>query len=100
MNKEGFRQWLIDSGMKPRVVSDVLSRVKRVEKAFAMKDPDFSYENEYKKDGGSSLNYSLSCFGKRLPEGVLLPKGAYHMNVIADAVKKYFNYLDEVAKSE
>ena len=98
MNKEGFRQWLIDSGMKPKVISDVLSRVKRVEKAFVMKDPGFSFENEYKKDGGSSLNYRLSCFGKRLPEDVSLPKGAYHMNVIAYAVKKYFSYLDEVTK--
>lgn len=95
MNREGFKEWLlVKKKMKPRLVSDMLSRAKRAENAFIAIDPTFSFENEFVKDKGVSTIQMVSKFGKALDKRINLPIGSNQMGVIADAVKKYFQYLN------
>ena len=99
MNRAGFNEWLIqERKMKPRLVSDMLSRAKRVEDAFRAIDPSFSYENEYSKDKGASLRQLVSRFGKSIDKRVSLPIGSNQMNVIADTVKKYIMFMEYASK--
>ncbi len=101
MNRAGFSNWLLsERKMKPRLVSDMVSRAKRVEEAFKVIDPSFSYENEYRKDKGVFLKQQVSRFGKSIDKRVNLPIGSNQMNVIADAVKKYLMFMDYDQKKE
>ena len=96
MKKEEFRTWLIKKGANNnKVISDTLSRVKRVEIAFTEIIPSFSYAKEFKKDKGVSLCESLSSKGKNLPDDIHLPKGSKQMFSIASAVKKYMHFLSD-----
>lgn len=65
MNSVGYREWLdsIFAEKSPRYRKDLVSRAKRVEKAFQKFDENFSFDEEYKKDKGLDLLAKFARFG-------------------------------------
>lgn len=101
MDAIGFKMWLSDNRIysTSKQVTDCVSRVKRAEKALAeVHSPDFSFENEYKKDKGLYVKNLLSKRGiNPLMTEIstpALPVGTNQMDTIVTGVKKYFMFLD------
>lgn len=95
MDKDGFKKWLLERGMKPKLATDAASRAKRVEEAFQKADSSFSYEREYLRDQGSSFSKLISRRGVEIKFKIDLPIGTNQMDSISSAAKKYFQYLLE-----
>ena len=96
MNKKDFYAWLnITLADKPKKIrGDIVCRAKRVEKAFQNINEKFSYEKEYKKDGGKSLIGKMRLYGKPLEgTGINLPINSKNMYPLLNSVKWYFKYL-------
>jgi hypothetical protein len=95
VNEVEFRNWLASKGMKKKVQSDTVSRLKRVEKEINRCDIDEHYRND-------RCEYLLSLFtnmGKneemeRFPDANL-PIGKYYMSTFRHALKKYVEFCDE-----
>lgn len=102
MNKVEFTEWLQETKKysSQKLISDCVSRVTRVEKAFAQSNPKFiSLDAEYKKNKCRYVLDAISHFGKGesmkrfLP--TTLPVGTRHFCVIGCAVKTYIKFLEE-----
>lgn len=98
MDREGFRNWLeikLENNSR-KYRNDMLCRANRVEKAFQEIDNSFSYENEFKRDGGKELLKKLGCKGRELNEtGIKLPLNTTSMFSIKSSAMWYFKYLSE-----
>lgn len=93
MDEIGFRNWLAESGKNAKVISDTISRLKRLERELGPIDID----SEYKKD---QCNQMLSLFEntgrneKMAHYKTSLPIGKYHMNTFRYALNMYISYLE------
>lgn len=96
MNEVEFRNWLEKNGMKKKVQSDTMSRLKRIEKEINRCDIDEQYRND-------RCEYLLSLFMnmgqneemKKFPDANL-PIGKYYMSTFRHALKKYVEFCDEI----
>lgn len=94
MNEVDFRVWLNNEGLSRKVQGDLVSRIKKVERAFGNCDID----DEYSRD---RCAYLLSVFrNKGLNEDMKrfgetnLPVGKYHLSVYKYAVQKYVLFCE------
>jgi len=95
MRELEFHTWMNDNGITKKVQSDIISRIKRVERALKNCDID----EEYRSD---KCEYLLSLFlnmgqndtMQKLGE-VDLPVGKYYMSTFRHAIKKYINFYEE-----
>lgn len=89
MNEIDFKTWLNNEGLSRKVQSDLISRLKKVERACGNCDID----DEYNKDACSFLlsvfrnkgiNEDMERFGE-----TNLPIGKYYLSAYKYAVQKY-----------
>ena len=97
MNEVGFRNWLINRGVNRKVVSDIVSRLKRIEREINYCDIDEQYRSD-------KCEYLMSLFlkvgnndeMKKFPN-TNLPIGKYSMGTFRYALKQYIKFCEEVA---
>ena len=94
MNEIEFRNWLIKKGTKKKVVSDTISRLKRIEREIENCDIDDQYRsnrceqllNLFVNRGNNKEMYKYST-------GNILV-GKCYMNTYRYALKKYIQFCD------
>lgn len=105
MDKAKFKTWLLQTKKysSQKLITDCISRVNRVEKAFSRSNPKFiSFDEEFKKNQCRYVLDAISHFGKGesmkmfLPSN--LPVGKRHFCVIGSAVKTYIKFLESSNK--
>ncbi len=95
MDEVGFRNWLNQKNKNHKVISDTISRLKRIEKEF-----DFcNLDDEFKNDGCAKLIQALANNGKNdtmksYPK-CALPIGKYAMGTYRYAVNLYLQFMEE-----
>ena len=96
MKRQEFKAWVAIrfEGKSSNYRKDIVSRAKRIEKAFQEIDNDFTYEREYKKDGGKSFLDKFCVRGKGLiGTNIKLPVNTYQMAPLKSAASWYFRFL-------
>ena len=95
MNEIDFTLWLKTKDTPAKLCSDLISRLKRVERSIR----DCNLDVEYAKDRCAHL---LSLFlqtgrNKKMREMMIgnLPIGKYHLSSYSYAVRKYITFKDE-----
>lgn len=95
MNEIKFKNWLIKNGTKDKVVSDTISRLKRIEREIKNCDIDEQYRND-------RCAYLLKLFLKmgvnnemKQYPNAKFPIGKYHMGTYRHALKQYIQFCDE-----
>lgn len=95
MNQLKFRQWLEIQGVKPKVQTDFISRLKRIEKELNHIDID----DEYDRDNCKNLYSYFEKNGKNKLMGSIknttLPIGQYSMSTFRYAIKKYVDFRED-----
>ena len=94
MNEVEFRNWLVSSGVHSKVISDIISRIKRIEREIGNCDID----EQYRSDKCERLLLIFSKMGTNAEmkkEGqVDLPIGKYYMNTYRHAIKQYILFKE------
>lgn len=90
-----FNNWLIKQNKNKKVISDTISRIKKIELLIGN-----SIDEQYKKD---SCDFLLSIFDNKgindkmnnfiINSNVSMPIGKYHLSAYKYAVNTYINYL-------
>ena len=90
-----FRNWLINQNKNKKIISDIISRIKKVELLIGS-----SIDEQYKKD---SCDFLLSLFNNKgindqmnnfiINSNVSMPIGKYHLSAYKYAANTYINYL-------
>ncbi len=90
-----FRKWLLDNKYNPKVVSDTISRIKKIEHSVNNCDLDL----EYKKD---KCRYLLSLFSNKGENEQMLslidnelPIGKYYLSTYKYAINTYLKFKQE-----
>lgn len=97
MNEISFRKWLSKQGVSLKVQSDLIARIKRVERSLG----NFDIDDQFKQDGCVHL---LSLFNNKglnknmeKIEDVDLPIGKYSLSTYKHAVVKYVHYITDIS---
>lgn len=99
MNEIPFRNWLSTNGVNKKVISDIVSRLKRLERELSPLDID----EQYRSDRCQFLMKAFANMGnneklKQFPNNTL-PIGKYHMNTFRLALKRYVEFCDDFKTS-
>ena len=97
MNEIDFKEWLQTQNTTKKVQGDLISRIKRLERAFDNIDIDEEYTKDkcffiislFKNKG---LNSEMDRF-----ENSCLPIGQYQLNTYKYALKKYISFIESKA---
>lgn len=95
MNEIPFRNWLSTNGVNKKVISDIVSRLKRLERELSPLDID----EQYRSDRCQFLMRAFAKMGntegmKQFPNNSL-PIGKYHMNTFRLALKRYVEFCND-----
>ena len=95
MNEVDFRNWLMKNNVNRTVQSDMISRIKKIEKEIENCDIDEQYRSD-RCDYLMSLflNMGLNDKMKKYPN-VNFPIGKYQMGTFRYAIKQYIRFCDE-----
>lgn len=95
MNEVDFRNYLINKGVKKKVVGDIISRLKRIEHEIKSCDIDEQYRSD-------KCEYLLKLFFNmgindemKMYPNVNLPIGKYYISTYRYALKQYIKFLDD-----
>ncbi|MBR2283847.1 MAG: hypothetical protein IJ874_05445 [Ruminococcus sp.] len=93
MNEADFREWQRGQEVKPKVISDTLSRLRRIEKELSC-----DIDEEFRADGcerllGAFLNKGDNEEMKKYPDA-RLPIGKYYMSTYRLALRKYIEFME------
>ena len=94
MNEMDFRIWLLYQGINKKVASDLISRLKRIEKEINHCDID----KEYRSDKCNNLLLLFHSKGINPQMNALktsLPVGKYQLSTYKYALQKYITFLSE-----
>ncbi|HHX53968.1 MAG TPA: hypothetical protein GX704_03565 [Clostridiales bacterium] len=95
MNEVGYRVWSAQNGKNKKVVSDNVSRLKRLERELGQ----INIDDEYKKDQCHQLLSLFDNTGKN-PEmkkyNSSLPIGKYYLSTYKHALRTYIEYLKSI----
>ncbi len=95
MNEVCFRNWLVNNNVRPKVVSDTISRLKRVERELENCDIDEQYDrNKCKHLLNLFLNMGENNEMRRY-QNSSLPIGKYYMSTYRYAIKMYIKFLED-----
>lgn len=99
MNEVDFRVWLSSNNVNKKMSSDIVSRLKRIEKEINHCDLDV----EYRSDQCSRLlsffqNKGINAQMKQIETS--LPVGKYQLSTYKYALKKYILFLQEVTSEK
>ena len=97
MNEIDFKNWLGTQNTTKKVQGDLISRIKRLERAFDNIDLDEEYQKDkccfllslFKNKG---LNSEMDKF-----ENSSLPIGQYQLSTYKYALKKYISFIESKA---
>lgn len=102
MNEIEFRKWLSAKEKPKKVISDTISRLKRIEREIDHCDLDEAYHND-------RCEFLLEVFSKmgnndkmkQFPNANL-PVGKYYMSTYRHSLKQYIDFCDEqpISKNE
>lgn len=96
MNEVDFRNWLSKREVNKKVQSDLISRLKRIEKEINHCDID----QEYRSDRCEYLMSLFSHMGQNEHMGkypnAKFPIGKYYMSTFRHALKQYVIFCDEI----
>ncbi len=96
MNEVEFKNWLSLKKVNKKVQSDIISRIKRIEREINQCDIDEQYRID-------RCEYLLSLFVNMGDNEQMrlypnnFPIGRYHMNTFRYAINKYIQFCDESA---
>lgn len=99
MNEMDFRTWLFHKGFNKKVVSDIVSRLKRIERELNYCDIDM----EYRKDECSTLLSLFRTKGINRQMNAIktsLPIGKYQLSTYKYALQKYIAFLSETTSKK
>lgn len=95
MNEVEFRNWLLNNRVDKKVQSDLVSRLKRIEREIEYCDID----EQYRSDKCEYLMSLFSNTGKNSEmkkySNTNFPIGKYSMNTFRYAIKYYAKFCDE-----
>ena len=94
MNEMNFRAWLSHQGTDKKVVSDTVSRLKRIEREINHCDIDIEYRNDECKTllalfRTKGINEQMNALETSLPVG------KYQLSTYKYALQKYISFLTE-----
>jgi len=99
MRELEFKQWLAKNNYNKKVVSDIVSRLKRIEREFNFIDIDFEYES----NGCSYLLGLLKNSGNneliKKYKNLSLPLGKCYLSTYSYAIRLYIKYRMESDKN-
>lgn len=95
MNEVEFRNWMVRNNVNRKVQSDIVSRIKKIEREIENCDID----EQYRSDRCVSLMALFLKMGlndemKKYPNAGF-PIGKYHMSTFRHAIKYYVMFCDE-----
>ncbi len=95
MNEVEFRNWMIRNNVNRKVQSDVVSRIKKIEREIENCDID----EQYRSDKCESLmalflNMGINDEMKKYPNANF-PIGKYYMSTFRHAIKYYIMFCEE-----
>lgn len=95
MNEVDFRNWLVKNGVKRKVQSDIVSRIKKIEREIESCDID----EQYRRDRCEYLMSLFLSMGvneemKKYPN-TDFPIGKYYMSTFRHAIKYYIRFREE-----
>ena len=100
MDEINFRNWLIENKKTKKVVSDISSRLRRVE----IEVNNCDIDEQYQKD---KCKYLLSLFKKmgkndnlKKYNDINLPVGRYYMSTYSYAIKLYIKFIEDFNAKE
>lgn len=98
MNEVAFKQWLKNNNCPPKVISDHLSRLRRLERevshsAKRMVDIDIEYQKDECKFLFSLFYNSGNNYVMDELKPINLPIGSYSLNTIKFSLRKYIDFL-------
>lgn len=98
MNEIEFRNWLTKNNVNKKVQSDIVSRIKKIEREIKNCDIDEQYRTD-------KCKYLMSLFSNmglndemKKQVQANFPIGKYHMNTFRYAIKHYINFCNEQLK--
>ncbi len=98
MNEVEFRNWLSKRAISKKMQSDLVSRIKRIEREINHCDID----EQYRSDRCEFLMNLFSNMGKNIEmqkfSDTNFPIGKYSMNTFRYALKQYISFSDELFK--
>ena len=96
MNEIEFKNWLSKKNMNKKVQSDIVSRLRRIEKEIYHCDIDEEYRND-------KCKYLISLFSNmgynsemEKYKNTNFPIGHYSMNTFKYALRQYIHFCDEL----
>lgn len=100
MNEIDFRNWLARSGKSKKVQSDIVSRLKAIQREMGNCDIDAEYEYNkcetlFKAFEGKGINNTMKQYGS-----VNLPVGQYTLSVYRYALRIYVQFLEDINKRD
>lgn len=98
MNEVEFRNWLSENNTSKKMQSDLISRLKRIEREINRCDID----EQYRSDRCEYLLHLFSNMGQNIEMQQFrnsdLPVGNYSMNTFRYALKQYIKFCDSILK--
>lgn len=95
MNEVEFKNWLSNNQVSKKMQSDLVSRLKRIEREIN----DCDIDEQYRSDKCDRLMSLFANMGKNSQMGEYpnadFPIGKYTMNTFRHAIKYYVNFCDE-----
>lgn len=97
MDEIGLRNWMTSQGRNRKVTSDVVSRLKKIEREFGRID----IHDEYKKDRCERLMKAFSKKGENTVmqsmRSAAFPVGTYQMLTYRYAIRQYVIFADSLS---
>ncbi len=94
MNEVEFRNWMISNDVNRKVQSDIISRIKKIEREIENCDID----EQYRSDRCESLMAMFLNMGKnnemKKHPNANFPIGKYHMSTFRHAIKYYIMFCE------
>lgn len=95
MNEIEFKCWLIEKKVEPKVQSDIISRLKRIEREINHCDIDDEYRNDKCENLISLFRNKGNNNEMKMYGNVQLPIGKYSLSTYKLALTKYIAFLEE-----
>lgn len=100
MNEVEFKNWMAKNNINRKVQSDVISRIKKIEREIENCDIDEQYRNDKCKSlMALFLNMGINNEMKKHPNANF-PIGKYHMSVFRYAIKQYVLFCDKLSSNK
>lgn len=100
MNEVGFCNWMSQKGIKKKIQSDCISRLKRIEREIGHCDIDEQYRSDKCEFLMSLfLNMGENENMKKYPDANF-PIGKYYMSTYRHSIKQYVAFCEETITSK